>query len=71
MKHFTREFLTSSVVTLLLTSLLHVSCAAAPPPAPPEPQSTISIATAIIMIVMIAVVVAVSGFVAIRKGEKP
>jgi len=65
MKHFTREFSASSIVTLL-----HVSSTAAPA-APQPPQSTVPIATIIIIVVMIAVVVATSGFLAIRKIEKP
>jgi hypothetical protein len=73
MKHFTRVILTTSIVTLLLIGLLHVSCAADdfPTPAPAQPQSPIPIATAIIIIITIAAVIAVLGLVVIRKGEKP
>ena len=47
--------------------MLNIVASAAPQPL----QSTVPIATIIIIIVMIAVVVAVLGFVATRKMEKP
>ena len=52
------------------SEIVHVSSTVAEA-APQLPQSTVPIATIIIIIVMIAVVVAVLGFVAIRKMEKP